>query len=167
MTTTGTTTVIRARDAGTSVWSPGQGDLPPELLPTVLRGALIGLGIFALVVAAGAVALPRLIGAVPVTVLDESMHPRFESGDLLIVKAVAAEELKVGDIITVWPDHDHSRLLSHRIVRIDVEDGQITSLTTQGDASSTPDAAIGVDQVVGRYLFRMPALGFLAGIAPS
>ncbi|WP_345068523.1 signal peptidase I [Leifsonia kafniensis] len=139
----------------------------PELGPALLRGALIGLSLFLLVVVAAAVVVPRAIGAVPMPVLTGSMAPTFSAGDLIVVQTVAPEDLSVGDIVTFRPQGDDLTPLTHRVVKITRADGRVQSLTTQGDTDASADAPIVPGQVLGRYLYRMPGLGFVAQLTPT
>lgn len=140
---------------------------PPRMRVALLRGALIGLSVMVLAVAAAAVVVPRVIGAVPLTVLTGSMVPTFSPGDLIITKAVDVDDLDVGDIITFQPESDNPALITHRIVGLSFGSGGLAAVTTQGDANNAADVPIVPGQVMGRYLYRMPALGFVAQFIPT
>ena len=81
------------------------------------------------------------------TVISYSMYPALNRGDLILVKGVAPEDIKVGTVIVF---RHLTGLAVHRVVRMD---GQ--TITTRGDANSTEDSPITYDDVVG----RVPAIG--------
>jgi signal peptidase len=97
-------------------------------------GALFGL------VTAVWLGLAHLTGATVVVLETGSMAPAMPQGTAAVVVPVAAEQLRVGDVVTVRRD-DASPFVTHRVVDIaPVEDApQRRSLTLQGDANTTPD----------------------------
>lgn len=88
-----------------------------------------------------------------------SMWPALKTGDLVLIQAVAKEDLKVGDII-VFKNADNSAFTIHRIASM----GE-TTLTTKGDANFDSDKPIPYENVIGRQLVlygrnvRIPLLG--------
>lgn len=47
-------------------------------------------------------------------VLSGSMEPELSKGDMVIVKAVPAEELQTGDIVTYYPTDEVGTTVTHR-----------------------------------------------------
>ena len=119
----------------------------------------------ALVVAVAALAVaftvvPGVQGGKSLTVLTGSMSPRLEPGDLIAVVPTEAADLRVGDIITFQPKSGDPLVITHRIVRVQDEDGERV-FTTRGDANSAADAPIIADQIKGRMIYSIPMLGYL------
>ena len=82
-----------------------------------------------------------------------SMNPSVKVGDYIVIKP--SPVYVVNDIVTFTDSHN--RIVTHRIVEIDNQ-----SITTKGDANSVSDStAISQDQIIGRYQFSLPFLGWL------
>jgi signal peptidase len=97
-------------------------------------GALLGL------LTAAWLGYAHLTGAAVVVLETGSMAPSMPQGTAAVVVPVAADQLRVGDVVTVRRD-DASPFVTHRVVDIArVEDEpQRRSLILQGDANTTPD----------------------------
>ncbi|MGI5999196.1 MAG: signal peptidase I [Lutispora sp.] len=96
-------------------------------------------------------------------VLTGSMRPVIEPGDLIIAKAVDSDSLKEGDIITFRASQN--TLVTHRIIEIN-EDG---SFVTKGDANNVEDLDLQANSqnIVGKYVFRIPKGGYIAKFIQS
>lgn len=93
------------------------------------------------------------------SVLTGSMEPIFKPGDLIIDKKVAANSLKVGDIVTYnWG----TSLSTHRIIEITKDSKGEPVFKVKGDNNNTADESLLAGKaVVGKYIFRIPFLGFI------
>jgi signal peptidase len=92
-----------------------------------------------------------------------SMHPTFDTGDVIMLAKTDASDLKVGDIITFDRPDKPGTLVTHRIVSIETTaDGK--QFSTKGDANSSADPwkvpAFGTGW---KYQVRIPKLGFFFG----
>lgn len=88
----------------------------------------------------------------------------FRSGDILVTKEVEPNALKVGDVVTIRLDNengveDETNFLTHRIIHIDSSDPKNYQVTTQGDANRSPDQPTSATEIVGKEVFRIPAVG--------
>ena len=83
------------------------------LLTVVL--AVVILLVLALIV------VPRVSGGVRSTVLSGSMRPTVPEGSVVVVRDVAADDLRVGDVITYQLRSGDPTLVTHRIVGITVD----------------------------------------------
>ncbi|WP_207695710.1 signal peptidase I [Enterococcus sp. DIV0212c] len=102
-------------------------------------------------------------------VLTDSMVPRdpktqkggFHSGDVIIVKNIAGNEAKVGDVITFRPSIKSQAFLTHRVKeKLDqLGDVKGTYYITQGDANLAEDVPISENQVVGKKILVVPKIG--------
>lgn len=102
-----------------------------------------------------------------VVLASPSMEPFASPGDLLVQRPVPADEVAVGDVVTVPASSD--RLVTHRVVRlIPLEDGGVIA-RLKGDASPLTDPVpvrlqgevtrvAGVVPMVGRVLTEQAAL---------
>ncbi len=106
---------------------------------------------------AGVLVLPPLMGCRNMAVLSGSMEPKIGVGALVVAKEWSPEKLKVGDVITYSLAGD--TLVTHRIIELNTEAG---SVLTKGDANDIPDGApVPYDRIVGKVLFSVPLLGYL------
>lgn len=97
--------------------------------------------------------------AAPSAVLTGSMEPCIEPGDLVIIDKTAHDSLAVGDVIQFKRD---GVTVLHRIVGITQSEKGQTAFVTKGDANNAPDSQpVSADDVIGRYLFRIPKIGYL------
>ncbi len=106
----------------------------------------------------------RLIGLQVFHVVSPSMEPTYSVGDLLYVKTVDPDSVKVGDPITFVLNEDLV-VATHRVVAIDGENRQFT---TKGDANETEDAApVHFNNLVGVPVFAIPLLGYVSAYIQS
>ena len=98
--------------------------------------------------------VPKLFGINPYVVLSGSMEPQIHTGAIAFVNTKDTA-VKVGDVVTYRLANDE--LVTHRIIKKDQSE-----YTFQGDANDNPDAhTVTQDQIVGKYLFSIPKVGFL------
>ena len=100
----------------------------------------------------------RIFGLTPYSVLTGSMTGVYNEGDLIYVKKVTLDELKVGDDITFMLNED-KLLATHRIIAIDSERGYVQ---TKGLHNDNPDAPVHYKNIVGKVVFSLPALGYVS-----
>jgi len=127
-------------------------------------GVSAGLLAVILGVAAVSIAVPRLAGAVPLTVLSRSMEPSLPVGTMLVVQPLEQHQLnevRVGDVISYQPRPNDPTLVTHRVVSItSVADGSFI-FTTQGDANAQPDPPVRSIQVRAKVWYSIPGLGWV------
>lgn len=107
---------------------------------------------------------PSVLGVTPLVVLSGSMsgtrEGHIETGDLIFVGTVSADELEVGDVIAYMSG---GSAVTHRITAIDSGEDGTRQFTTRGDANNAEDAdPVTETQLVGRYLGRLPKVGDFA-----
>ncbi len=107
--------------------------------------------------------VPMIGGVCPLIVLTPSMEPEIAAGDLIVVRQIAAEDVKEKDVIAFFdPDSRQNSVLTHRVVHIDKEGGEL-SFTTKGDANPVNDPhPVKGSKLVGIYQFRIPGAGHAA-----
>jgi len=124
--------------------------------------AVLGLGLVALTLG---VALPRLAGAQPYTVLSGSMRPGLPPGTLAVVRPVEATEVGVGDVITYQLRPGDPAVVTHRVVAVSADAGGDTAFRTRGDANESADPAwVLPEQVRGRLWYAVPWLGRVGAV---
>lgn len=101
----------------------------------------------------------RLVGLQVFNVISGSMEPTYSVGDLLYVKEVDPDSVKVGDPITFVLNEDLV-VATHRVVGIDSENRRFT---TKGDANENEDASpVHFNNLVGVPVFSVPMLGYVS-----
>lgn len=101
----------------------------------------------------------RLLGYRVFTVISGSMEPEYNVGDLIYVKKVDANTIKVGDDITFILNEDLV-VATHRVVRID---GEKQHFYTKGLANEIEDNdPVHFNNVIGVPQFKIPKLGYVS-----
>lgn len=93
------------------------------------------------------------------TVASNSMKPVYVINDVVVVKDVDVDELKVGDDIAYNGSRGglEGKLVSHRIIKIERGEQQ-TIFYTQGVNNDYPDPAIKDSQIVGKVSGKLPVI---------
>ena len=98
----------------------------------------------------------HIFGIYMFNIVSESMEPTFYIEDLVVVKKCKLEELQIGDIITFKQE---DRTISHRIVKIIKEKGEV-KFVTKGDNNDILDKNfIEMKNVYGKVLFSIKKVG--------
>ena len=106
----------------------------------------------------------RLLGLTPYTVLFSSMEPAFPVGALIYIRQIPTEEIELGDAIS-FVLNDDLVVATHRVVGVDPE---AMHFITKGDANSSVDGApVHFNNVLGKVVFSVPYLGYLANFITS
>ena len=101
--------------------------------------------------------VPNIFGFKPFIVLSGSMESKISVGDLVFVKKVNPNELKVGDIIAFRDSEDI--VTTHRIVDIETKDNGLC-FVTKGDANNANDDGIVYSNMVeGKYQTKIAKVG--------
>ncbi len=101
----------------------------------------------------------RIMGYQVYTVISGSMEPEYRVGDLLYVKKVDVNTIKVGDPITFILNEDLV-VATHRVVRVDAENQRFY---TKGDANEIEDNdPVHFNNVIGVPQFSIPLLGYVS-----
>ena len=113
-----------------------------------------GVGVLVLLgVVAGALFAVR-----PVVITSGSMEPEIGTGALVLTRPVAADAVRVGDVVTV-PTTTGTRV-THRVVSAEPR-GEAVLLRLKGDANSAPDAETYAVTDAHRVVAELPWLGYL------
>ena len=99
---------------------------------------------------------PTIFGYKFFSVLTGSMSPTIDPGDLIIVKEIKSENIKVEDIITFGSSTNN--ITTHRVKEIVNEDG--IKFITKGDGNNATDPVpISEKLLVGKVVYWVPKAG--------
>jgi signal peptidase len=136
----------RLRHAGSFLW---------EAVSVALLGAALVLGVVCLVI-------PKILGAVPLTILSGSMAPTMPPGSLAVVRPVDATQARIGDVLSYEPLPNDPTLVTHRVIAVTRDSRGEVSLTFQGDANPAPDdRPVRPEQVQGSVVYSVPYFGWV------
>lgn len=94
-------------------------------------------------------------------ILSGSMIPVANIGDAILIQKTSAEDIKVGDMIAFYQGKDLKSTVSHRVIEIYKENGNI-SFQTKGDNVEKKDPFIVESKhLIGKAVFRIPYIGYL------
>ncbi|WP_160047000.1 signal peptidase I [Natrialba sp. INN-245] len=117
----------------------------------------------------GMVAAPGLVGGDDAFIVtSDSMSPTLEAGDVVVTRAVPADQIESGDIVTVHDgSDDDTGYVTHRVVDVREVEGE-RALELQGDANEEPDEGLVPDEyVTGTLHLHVPYLGHVLLFARS
>ena len=114
---------------------------------------------------------PSVFGYQIYGVLSGSMNgsdkTSFDTGSMVLVKTKDVNKIVEGDIITFRGLSAEAPMTTHRVVKVNNSDGNLT-FTTRGDANNVDDPKpIQAEKVVGTVRGHIPYLGYLTGFAET
>lgn len=98
-----------------------------------------------------------LLSFYPSVIISGSMRPAIEVGDMIILKKIKPEEVKVGDVIQFW--RDEKTQVTHRVLEV-VKDSSTPYFITKGDANNVVDNPVPFQNVRGKVVARIPKAGW-------
>jgi signal peptidase len=117
----------------------------------------------ALFAAAVLIVIPALTGSHTYTILTKSMVQKFPPGTFMVMKPVAFEELKYGDVITFQLHSGQPDVDTHRIVGFSSTQSGEKTLVTKGDNNGANDPEpVRAIQVKSKLFYAVPYAGFVA-----
>jgi signal peptidase len=126
-------------------------------------GVALSVALLFAVLTLGAIliVIPKLAGAVPLTVLTNSMEPGLPPGTLVIIKPVEIDDIKIGDVITYQIKSGEPGVITHRVIGI-TPLGDERQFTLQGDNNGAADEGLVKPvQIQGRLWYSVPYVGFV------
>lgn len=109
----------------------------------------------------------KSIGGIKIfTVITGSMIPVYDIGDILIVKEVIPEEIKVEDDIVYQGEKGSfkGKTITHRVISIKKKEDGNYGIITKGVANLSQDPEINQTQVLGKVIFKVPIISFILKI---
>ncbi|MGN0099854.1 MAG: signal peptidase I [Dietzia sp.] len=122
----------------------------------------IGGGIGNLLAAGGVVCIVLVILAVSMNISlimfkTGSMSPTIPTGSVAVVKEISADEIRVGDVITV--DREEGQLpVTHRVVEVHPQSSGEALVQMKGDANPNIDPGMYRVETVRKVLWSVPEL---------
>lgn len=104
--------------------------------------------------------IPRFGNISVFNIVSQSMEPTININDLIVIKKCKEAEIKKEDIIT-YRKEDNT-IVTHRIVRIEENNGQKSYITKGDNNKKEDDEKIKHSQVHGKYLFKINGMGKMA-----
>lgn len=100
-----------------------------------------------------------ILGIRVFTVATGSMKPEYEINDVIMVKDIDTNKLKVGDDVAYLGEKSDlkGKIITHRIIDIKTENNQ-KIFYTQGINSSVPDPSITANQIYGQAVGKIPII---------
>ena len=122
-----------------------------NIISTVLVGIVVIFAVFLM----GS----RLVGYQVFNVISGSMEPEYSVGDLIYVREVNPNDIKVGTPITFVLNEDLV-VATHRVIEVDTENQYFY---TKGDANEIADNdPVHFNNVIGVPQFSIPLLGYVS-----
>lgn len=115
-------------------------------------GAVLGL------ICIVATMLSLLFGIKPLVLRSGSMAPAIPTGALALAKSVPADDLTIGDVISV--DNAQGVLITHRVIDLQPLGDGTVSATLQGDANNVADSTPYVITEADRVVFHVAGAGY-------
>lgn len=102
---------------------------------------------------------PNFFGIKTYVIVSGSMQPKLNIGDIVVVKNVKENELRVGDIISF---REEQSVITHRIIELVEENGKI-KYKTKGDNNNTEDKRmVSIDEIEGKVIASIAYIGKIA-----
>ncbi len=122
------------------------------LLLWTVGGLLLGLCL--------AITIPYLFGFRSLTVMSGSMVPTLRVGDVVVVRQISPTSARIGDVVTFRDPTDPTRLLTHRVRKIEISDG-VVRFVTKGDANTSVESwKVPASGTIGRVAYHVPMIGY-------
>jgi len=106
----------------------------------------------------------RNLGARVMVVASGSMRPFLNLGDIVVLRGVDPDEVKVGDVIAfnVAPrfqrQYNYPPVVTHRVVEV-IRVGSDLYFQTKGDATEKDPFTVPASDVIGLYAWKIPYAG--------
>lgn len=100
------------------------------------------------------------------TVVTESMVPKYQVGDVLLVKQTPSSEIKKGDDVTYMGKVGSfaDKIVTHQVIRIERAENGTLNFITKGIANESEDPIVNETQVFGVVQAKLQIITKLNGI---
>lgn len=98
-------------------------------------------------------------------IISKSMIPKYNIGDVLVVKSIEPQNIKVGDDIAYIGQEStfNQKIVTHQVIKIDYENGEYI-FHTKGIANILEDPLVHQNQVFGKVVYKIWILSFISKI---
>ncbi|WP_253919904.1 signal peptidase I [Dietzia psychralcaliphila] len=129
--------------------------------PSRSFGSYLAGGLANLLAAGGVLAVGLVIAAVTMNITlimfkTGSMSPTIPTGSVAVVKEISADEIRVGDVVTV--DRPGRLPVTHRVIEVQPQVPGEALILMQGDANPNPDPGMYRVESVRKVLWSVPGL---------
>lgn len=110
------------------------------------------------------------IGGIKIfTVITGSMIPVYNIGDVLIVKDVDFDEIKVGDDVVYVGEKGtfKNKTVTHRVISIEKKEDGNYKIITKGVANISQDPLIDQTQVLGKVMFKISIVNYILKVVTN
>ncbi len=99
-------------------------------------------------------------------VATESMVPKYNVGDILVVKSIDINDVKVGDDVTYMGEVGTfaNRIVTHQVINIEYDKNGEKIFHTKGIANDSEDPTIKEHQIYGKVLYKFIAISKFSNI---
>ncbi len=109
--------------------------------------------------------IPRLFGCQIYHVISGSMEPAIPTGSIVYVRDVEADKVEENDVIAYYSDTDTGAIITHRVVKNRVINGEFV---TKGDANDAEDVTpVSYDRLLGKVVLSIPYLGAVLALVAT
>ncbi|MCI6466731.1 MAG: signal peptidase I [Faecalicatena sp.] len=121
--------------------------------------------LIAVIVLCVPITIPQMFGYQVYTVISGSMEPAIPTDSLVYTKSLPPENVKVDDVIAFYSADDTGAIITHRVVKNQVVEGQFV---TKGDANDQEDPMpTAYSNLLGRVELTIPFMGKLLATVAS
>lgn len=101
-------------------------------------------------------------------IISESMIPKYNIGDVLVVKSIEPQNIKVGDDIAYIGQEStfNQKIVTHQVIKIDYENGEYI-FHTKGIANILEDPLVHQNQVFGKVVYKIWILSLISKISSN
>ena len=98
-------------------------------------------------------------------IISESMIPKYNIGDVLVVKSIEPQNIKVGDDIAYIGQEStfNQKIVTHQVIKVDYENGEYI-FHTKGIANILEDPLVHQNQVFGKVVYKIWILSLISKI---
>ena len=98
-------------------------------------------------------------------IISESMIPKYNIGDVLVVKSIEPQNIKVGDDIAYIGQEStfNQKIVTHQVIKINYENGEYI-FHTKGIANILEDPLVHQNQVFGKVVYKIWILSLISKI---
>lgn len=109
-----------------------------------------------------------ILGYRTFVIVTSSMRPSLDVGDVILVKKIDTDKIKINDIITYegMESDFKDKIITHKVKNIILEDSK-KIFYTKGITNSAIDPAVYEEQIYGKVIYKFKILSFLSKIIRS
>lgn len=101
------------------------------------------------------------------TIVSQSMVPKYDIGDVLIVKSVDPDDIKVKDDLCYKGEEEDfaGKIVTHQVRRIETNEKGEKEFITQGIANIMQDPVVNQSQVIGVVVYKSLILSLITKLS--